>query len=106
MPSNVLHAFQILKKDIENYVVSSTDETMPFEDETDASDYAIAATLNQAGRPVVFFSRTLDPSEQNHSPVEKEAYAIVGSIRKWRHYLLGREFKLITDQRSVSFSII
>ena len=55
------------------------------------------------GRPVAFFSRTLDPSEQNHSPVEKEAYAILESIQKWRHYLLGREFKLITDQRSVSF---
>ena len=25
------------------------------------------------------------------------------AIRKWRHYLLGRHFRLITDQRSVSF---
>ena len=34
----------------------------PLEVETNASDYAIAATLNQAGKSVAFFSRTVDPS--------------------------------------------
>ena len=66
-------------------------------------DYAIAATLNQAGRPVAFFSRTLNKSEHHQSSVEKEACAIVESVLKWRHYLQGRHFKLITDQRSLAF---
>ena len=35
--------------------------------------------------------------------VEKEATAIVEAVRKWSHLLLGRHFKLVTDQRSVSF---
>ena len=71
--------------------------------ETDASDFCIAATLNQQGRPVAFFSRTLHPSEIQHHAVEKEAAAIVESIREWRHFLIGRQFKLITDQKSISF---
>ncbi|CAB0018705.1 unnamed protein product [Nesidiocoris tenuis] len=36
-------------------------------------------------------------------PDPTEAYAIVESLRKWRHFLSGRHFKLITDQQSVSF---
>ena len=54
-------------------------------------------------RPVAFFSRTLHGSELRHSSVEKEAQAIVEAVRHWRHYLAGRRFTLLTDQRSVAF---
>ena len=67
------------------------------------AEHTIAATLNQSGRPVAFFSRTLSNSERHHSSVEKEAYAIVEALRKWKHYLLGNHFHLLTDQRSVAF---
>ena len=83
--------------------ITDVDPTMLFVVETDASEHSIAASLSQNNRPVAFFSRSLSASEQNHSSVEKEAYAIVESLKKWRHYLLGRHFQLITDQRSVSF---
>ena len=36
--------------------LTAIDEIVPFEVETDASEVAIAATLNQAGYPVAFFS--------------------------------------------------
>ena len=52
---------------------------------------------------MAFFSRTLNNSEQHHPAVEKEACTIVESVDKWRHYLYGKHFKLITDQRSVAF---
>ncbi|KAA3671212.1 uncharacterized protein DEA37_0010069 [Paragonimus westermani] len=90
-------------REFENAAVVTINYQIPLVVETDASDTAIAATLNQDGRPVAFFSRTFNPSERNHSPVEKEAYVIVEALRKWRHYLLCVHFKLLTDQQSVSF---
>ena len=85
MPQSALNAFQQLKKEIEECVVCAIDESLPFSIETDASELAIAATLNQGGRPVAFFSRSLQKSELHHHPVDKEAYAIVEALRHWKH---------------------
>ena len=35
--------------------------------------------------------------------MKKEAYAIIEALRKWRHYLIGRQIQLITDQKYVAF---
>lgn len=103
LSKDALQAFENLKSDIEKSSVAGVDPDVPFVVETDASDGAIAAVLTQLGRPVAFFSRSLSGSELKHSSVEKEAQAIVEALEKWRHYLIGRHFTLITDQRSVAF---
>ena len=92
-----------LKNQLARASLHPVDESIPFIVETDASDFAIAATLNQNGRPVSFHARTLSLAEQKHSAIEKEAYAIVEALRKWRHLLIGKHFNLVTDQRSLLF---
>ena len=103
LPPDVLQTFQALKQELENAAVVVVEPGTPLVVETDASEVAIAATLSQNGKPVAFFSRTLSPTERRHPAIEKEACAIIEAIRKWRHYLIGNHFKLITDQRSVAF---
>ena len=103
LSDDAIKAFASLKDSISSAVIASIDESLPFTVETDASESAIAATLMQDGRPVAFFSRSLSPTEKNHHAVEKEAYAIIESIRKWRQFLIARKFTIITDHRSVRF---
>ena len=99
-----MDAFKLLKRDIANATLRSIDESLLFSVETDdASDYAIAATLSQQGKPVAFFSRTLNRSELKHFTIDKEAAAIIEAVQKWKHYLTGPMFFLITDQKSVSY---
>ena len=103
LSTEALEAFRIIKGDIAQSVIRVVDTDVPFVLETDASDRAIAGTLLQSGRPVAFYSRSLTQSESGHHIVEKEAYAIVECVRKWRHFLAGRHFEILTDQRAVSF---
>ena len=42
-------------------------------------------------------------NEIKHHAVEKEVAAIVEALRQWQHFLLGRHFKIITDQKSISY---
>ena len=96
-------AAESLKKSIEESVVTAFDEKLPFEVETNASEVALAATLNQDGSPVAFFLRTLQGPEVRHPSVEKEAQAIIESIRYWKHYLTGKHFSLKTAEVHVLY---
>ncbi|GFW53067.1 retrovirus-related Pol polyprotein from transposon 17.6 [Trichonephila clavipes] len=95
--------FNSLKDDVANAALETIEDDIPFRVETNSSDFAIGATLSQAGSPVSFFSRTLHASELRHSSPEKEAYAIVESLRHWRHFLMGKHFEVFTDQQAVAF---
>ena len=65
----------------------------------------MAATLSQEGRPVAFYSKTFNKSWKVYPVVEKEALAIMEAIRRWSHYLYGKCFNLVTDQRALSFML-
>ena len=81
LPGEALRSFEVLKEEIAAATLMTPIEGVQLEVETDASDYAIAASLNQAGRAVAFFSRTLKKSEHHQSPVVKEACAILNLCR-------------------------
>ena len=95
--------FNCLKEDLKSATLTCIKKGVAFTVECDASEHSLAASLNQGGQPVAFHSRTFNPSEKKYSIVEKEATAIMDAVRKWSHYLHGQRFRLITDQRAVSF---
>ena len=77
------------------------DFTKPFQVNCDASGEAIGAMLSQDDRLVSYYSENLNDTRRNYSSYEKEFYAIVQALKKWRHYLMSREFVLYFDNHAL-----
>ncbi|CAA9994248.1 unnamed protein product, partial [Nesidiocoris tenuis] len=70
---------------------------------TDASIEGFGGVLLQKApddgclHPVHYFSRKTAPAQRKYSSYELEVLAIVESLKKFRVYLLGVKFKIVTD---------
>jgi hypothetical protein len=83
--------FDALKEKISSTpVLALPDLRQPFEIQTNASNYAIGAVLLQHSKPICFHSETFNGAVVNYSTYDKELYALVQSVKKWKHYLLEK----------------
>ncbi|KAD5803510.1 hypothetical protein E3N88_14870 [Mikania micrantha] len=98
--SHTSEAFLTLKQHLcSTHVLSLPDFSQPFTIETDASGIGIGAVLSQNRHPLAYLSQKLFPRMQQASTYQREMFAITQSVAKWRQYLLGRKFIIITDQQ-------
>lgn len=100
------HAFNHIKeKLISAPILNCPNYDLPFFVQTDASAFGLGAVLTQQsadGEYVISYaSRTLTKSERNLTVTEKECLAVIFGIEKFRPYLEGIKFTVITDHYSL-----
>lgn len=78
---------------------------------TDASMHGYGAILLQRNsddqllHPVYFASGKTTPAEEKYTSYELEVLAIVRALKRFRVYLLGIEFKIVTDCRAFTLTM-
>ena len=100
-------AFEILRDALtEAPILAFPDINKPYKVYTDASNYAIGAALVQetelGERIIQYLSHQLNETQQRWPIIEKEAYAIIYNVQKFRPYLLGSKFTIMTDHKPLS----
>jgi transposase InsO family protein len=84
------------------------DFSQPFNIFVDASDYAVAGFLSQtfvdgSERPIAFASNKLSRTQQNWSTVEREAFAAIWVLQKFRQWIFGSNVTLFSDHNPLTF---
>jgi hypothetical protein len=86
---------------------------------TDASNYAISGRLYQRDddnidnvqvtgvgeKPIYFFSQKLNRPQIAWSVIEKEAYAVIASLRKFHHTVVGSQIVVFSDHNPLSYLV-
>ena len=105
------HAFNALVEAITSPSVLGLPKTgLPWEVDTDASDYQVGAALFPVEKygqrkSIGFWSRSLLPAEKNYSTPEKECLAIVWELQTLRPYLQSGNFVVNTDHSALRWPL-
>jgi len=92
-------AFECLKMAMTTtLVLVSSQGLKPFCIEANSFDFASGAVLSQKlprekkWHPIVFYSKSLSPVEQNYKIHDKEMLTIICMLEEWRHFLEGAQY--------------
>lgn len=100
-------AFERLKKALTTkpvLVIARTDK--PYKIYCDASGFAIGGILTQDGddreeHVVEYFSKSLKGAEVHHGITEKECLAVLSSVVRFKPYVYGEKFEVVTDHAAL-----
>ena len=108
---------EIKKRLCSKLILQRVNPDRPFVLRTDASRFAVGATLEQlvdsdrkptvedvlTGKtvPVAFMSRKLTSTQQNWSPREQETYAIILALQKWETWIGLQPVPILSDHKAL-----
>jgi len=101
---------QLLEELTSKLVLRLYDPAAPTELHTDVCSLGIGAILlqKQSGgvwAPIAYFSQSTNRAERNYHSFELEMLAIVRAVERFRLYLYGLEFAIITDCNALVYAV-
>ena len=104
-------AFDLLKQKLCQATTDSlqiVDFSKPFTIHVDASDFQVAGVLSQSSsdgsdRPVAFISLKLTSTQRAWATVEKEAFAAIWALKRFRNWIFGKSVTIYTDNNPITF---
>jgi hypothetical protein len=97
-------SFKLLKRKITKQpILVLPDFLKTFQVKCDTSGFSIGAVLSQKDRLIAYFSEKMNEAKVKYSTYNKEFYAIIQALKKWRHYLIPKEFFLYSDNHTLQF---
>lgn len=76
----------------------------------DASDFAVAGVLqqriNNSWKPISFFSKKLNKTQQHYSTFSKELFAAYATLQHFRYFVEGVNFHILTDHQPLIRAIL
>ena len=60
-------------------------------------------TDNGQEKPIAFASAKLTPTQMNWSTIEREAYAVVFALRKFRNFVFGTKITIFSDHNPLMY---
>jgi len=63
----------------------------------------MGVVLIQGGRLVCYHSKVVHGAVLNYPTYDKELYAMVQDVKKWKHYLMGKETVIHIDYHSLQY---
>jgi hypothetical protein len=96
--------FNLLTRKItEKPVLVLSDFQNTFQVKCNSSGFAIGAVLSQEHKLIAYFSDKMNEVKVKYSTYDKEIYAIIQALKKWRYYLILKEFVLYSDNHALQF---
>jgi len=74
-----------------------------FEIHTNASATQLGAVISQKGKPIVFYSRKVNPAQTCYTTTERELLAIVETLKEFKNILLGQQLRVYTDHKNLTY---
>ena len=63
----------------------------------------MGAVLLQHSKPISFHYETFNVVVINYPTYDKEMYALLQNVNKWKHYLMGKEMIIHTDHQPLQY---